>query len=226
VLSPDVGERRVSAPSVVRRGAQILMFFEKEAGGIGLAQSSDGKSFTRVPAPVHATGISPGAAVLDDGTLLIYYETGGAIGLVTSTDAQTFEDHGPVVTAAQVTDPLLWRFIDRIGQPAAHARMDAGREIVQLWLTGHGVETSSSIQSGMPTPPVPNDSIGYAVSTDRGLTFTIYPFNPVFDRVENFIDHDQERTPAVAPAGDGYLMIYGAADSKNISSNLGAAVNP
>jgi hypothetical protein len=226
VLTPDVGERRVSAPSVVRRGGQILMFFEKEAGGIGLALSDDGKAFTRMPAQVHATGLSPGAAVLDDGTLLIYYDAGGAIGLVTSADAQTFDDHGPVLTAAQVTDPLLWRFIDRIGQPAAHARNDAGREIVQLWFTGHGVEVSSSTQSGMPAPPVPNDSIGYAVSTDRGLSFTIYPFNPVFDRVENFVDHDQEFTPAVAPAGDGYLMIYGAADSKNISSNLGSAQNP
>ena len=226
VLTASTGERRVSAPSVVRRGGQIYLFFETDTGGIHLALSNDGKNFNRMPTVVHPTGSSPGAAALDDGTLLVYYQSAGGIGLVASTDGAAFDDRGDVLTPAMVTDPLLWRFISHIGQPAARASIVNGREIVQIWFTGHGVETSSSTQSGMATPPVPNDSIGYAVSTDRGMTFTMYPFNPVFDRVENFVDHDQEFSPAVAPLGDGFLMIYGAADAKGISSNLGSAQNP
>jgi hypothetical protein len=227
VLAPAAGEQRVGAPAVVRRNGSILLLFEQGGGGIGLAQSGDGKAFARQPGLVHGSGSSPGAAVLGDGTLLVYYEDGsGAIGLVTSADAQTFDDHGVVLTAQDVGDPLLWRFVDRIGQPAARRSVRAGREEVQLWFTGHGVETSSSIQSGQPTPPVANDSIGYAVSTDRGQSFAPYPFNPVFDRIENFVDHDQERTPAVAADGDGFLLLYGGADAMGFSTNLGGAVNP
>jgi hypothetical protein len=238
VLEPAAGERRVGAPSVIRVGDRLVLFFE-QADGIGRAESSDGRSFLRDPSATLSADQpweqghigSPGAAVLASGEVLLYYEGGdqAGIGLAVSADGIHFEKPGaqPVLTPAMVDDPVLWRQIDRLGQPFARAARDAaGREVVGLWFSARGLETSSEIQSGMPVPPVPNQSIGYAASLDGGRTFTPYPFNPVFDRVQQFVTHQQERTPAVAPLDDRFLLLYGAADALDHPTGIGVARSP
>ncbi|HJZ88369.1 MAG TPA: hypothetical protein VKN99_24510 [Polyangia bacterium] len=239
VLAPTAAERRLGAPAVARRGTTLLLFFE-EPDGIGRALSSDnGRTFQRDPAPVvradqaWEAGLvgSPGAAVLGDQTVLLFYEGGGGagIGLATSQDGASFikPSARPVVDAIAISDPTLWRQIDRVGQPAARRALDpVGREGVSLWFAAHGVESAATLESGMLVPPVANNSIGYAASLDRGRTFAPFPFNPVFDRIENFRQHDQESTPTVAPVGDRFLMLYGGADPQGHATGLGIAVNP
>jgi hypothetical protein len=73
----------VGAPSAVRLGSEVLLFYAA-AGGIGLARG-DGASFSdRSPEPVLAPDASgweksavpsdPGVVVLDDGSLAMFYE--------------------------------------------------------------------------------------------------------------------------------------------------------
>lgn len=79
----------MAAPAVLRAGGEILLYYAG-AGGIGLAKSADGMTFTKVQGPVltpdpsgwehGAVPASPGVVELDDGTFRMFYEVAVAIG--------------------------------------------------------------------------------------------------------------------------------------------------
>jgi hypothetical protein len=73
----------LASPAVIRRDGQFYLYYAA-AGGIGLARSSDGMTFTKEPNPVlapEASGweqgaapASPGVVELADGSLRMFYE--------------------------------------------------------------------------------------------------------------------------------------------------------
>ncbi len=101
VLSPSLAWEgtSVSGPSAMREGSEIWMYYAGD-GGIGLAKSSDGLTFTRTGAPVLAPDASaawekttpraPSVAVFPDGSWHMMYAAGTSIGEATSSDGMTW----------------------------------------------------------------------------------------------------------------------------------------
>ena len=89
----------LAGPSALLVGGQLWLYYAA-AGGIGLAQSSDGLTFTRQSAPVlvpdataaweTSTPHAPSVAVFPDGSWHMMYGAGGSIGEATSTDGLTW----------------------------------------------------------------------------------------------------------------------------------------
>lgn len=123
----------VGAPSAVRTTDGWLLYFES-GGGIGLATSSDGVTFTVAPGPI-VDGESPSVVVLADGTFDMFFERGGAIREATSTDGRAWmgveEDLGMAGTSA----------------PSALLReSQEGRPILDVYFT---VKTETGAQIGL-----------------------------------------------------------------------------
>lgn len=98
----------IGAPSVLRVGTEVFLYYTAE-GGIGLARSSDGQIFTRVPGPVLGPDpngwekgeipANPGVVRLDDGSLRMFYDVAGdgdsrSIGEARSVDGISWERIG------------------------------------------------------------------------------------------------------------------------------------
>jgi hypothetical protein len=259
VLEPGLerlgGETRVGAPSVVTLpSGGFVMFFDAGPTGdhIGRATSPDGVRFTRDEAPalsatspweagkVHA----PGATITSRG-LYLFYEGGDGIGVGvarSTDDGKSFTRAGDGLVLAsdreaggahRVSDAVVWRAVTELRSPFALAQRDAvGDEVLGVWFSAFGVESSSFDELGNRKPPVANHSIGYAawnVSTATGdePRMEAYPFNPVFDRVLSFLQHLQELSPAIVRLENGsYALVYGAIGAMGSYDNLGVAVNP
>jgi hypothetical protein len=144
-----------------------------------------------------------------------------------SSDGRLFSPLGVVLNPVGAADPLLWRDLDALGGPFAELVHDVdGRPLLRLWIDGHGSESAPSIQFGKPVPIPPNHSIGLFTSSD-GRNFVAWPFNPVFDRVVDFLSHPSELEPAVVTLGDERLLYYRAADfDGGRPRNLGVARAP
>jgi hypothetical protein len=110
---------RISSPSVIRYKGEVWLYYATPAG-IALATSSDGLTFKKRDNPIFVadSAISwetdaphaPSVAVFPDGSLHLFYASGGAIGEATSADGVAFTRVDPDLTSA-ATDPVL--------QPAA-----------------------------------------------------------------------------------------------------------
>lgn len=243
VLAAAPGEPPLGAPSVVETGAELVMFFAIGGAQIGRATSPDGVRWTRDAQPVlgaeqpwEAGAVhAPGAALTSRG-LFLFYEggEGAGIGLARSDDqGRTFRrvSPEPVLTPARIVDPVLWRFVTKVRSPFARVDRDVlGDEVLGLWFSAEGAESSSTEELGVVKPPVANFSIGYAawnVSLGEGPALEAYPYNPVFDRVLTFLQHLHEGAPAVTRLASGsYVMLYGAFGQKGGYENLGVAINP
>lgn len=107
----------LAGPSIVRRGAEWLLYYGA-SGGIGLARSSDGIVFRKERGPVLFAGDgwettpprAPGAYLLPDGRVRLLYASGVAIGEASSDDGVTFRRAGapilgPTEDAVRVSDP-------------------------------------------------------------------------------------------------------------------------
>lgn len=103
----------VGAPAVLRAKGEVLLYYAA-AGGIGVARSADGASFTREPVPALAPDAasweggavpsSPSVVLLPDGTFRLFYsilsaDDGGRIGEASSPDGVHFSrvGRGPVL---------------------------------------------------------------------------------------------------------------------------------
>ncbi len=214
------------APSLVRMGAGYRVYFETPEG-ISSADSSDGRSFGDASLVIPGDYHAPGAAVLPSGGVYVYVAEGDRGGLA------LWDGGGaprPVLTPADVTDPVMWRNVDRVGSPfALVATSPLGQPAVHVWFDAFGQESADSIQFGTPTPIPPNDSVGFAstlmAQPDRLIR---YAENPVFDRVQALLDHRAERAPAVLQIGDeAYLLYYvGASADGTQAEGIGVAKNP
>ncbi len=244
ILEPAADETRIGAPAAVRTDAGWLLFFDAGPMGtrIDRATSSDGVHFTRDVAPalepaspweggkVHAPGVTRTAR----GVYLAYEGGDGAgLGLAFAADGRSFTRVGDGLQLSRddVGDPLLWRNVNAVGSPSLAAHVDdAGDELLDLWFSAHGLESSSVEELGTPRAAVPNWSIGYAatrVPKTGDPRFEVFPWNPVFDRVLSFLQHEDELSPTVARLpGGNFAMLYGAIGSKGSYDNLGLALHP
>jgi hypothetical protein len=118
VLSPDQPWEggALSGPFVLRRGAELLLYYAGK-GGIGVARSTDGHTFTKERGPVlardttkspwEATELAaPGAYLLPDGRTRLLYSSGSAIGEAESDDGVSFRRFDPY-PATPVMEPVL-----------------------------------------------------------------------------------------------------------------------
>jgi hypothetical protein len=200
------------------------------------ATSPDGIAFVPDMQPAIANAGAPSLVRLADGSYAAYVSipdnaTGGrGISRSISFDAATFDPPQQILQPASVTDPVLWRDVDRLASPFAESLTDAsGKPFVRLWFAAHGTESATSMQFGKTLPTPPDFSIGEAATPDQNAAtaFVPYPFNPVFDRVLEFLTHPSELEPAVVSFGDQRLLYYrrAAADGTK-SENLAVARSP
>jgi len=108
----------IGAPAVVRVGDEVFLYYMAQ-GGIGLARSSDGVTFTKAAGPVLGPApigwdagrvpSSPGVVRLDDGSLRMFYQVAGdgaeqRIGEARSDDGLTWERVGNAAVLAPRAD--------------------------------------------------------------------------------------------------------------------------
>lgn len=216
------------APSVIlqKDGSYLMAYMDPRASELWLAQSANGQPWQRLGnAPIAAPARSPSLLPVVDG-LAVYYDLGGQLLRAHSTDARVFDPGTPVLSPGDVTDAVLWRNVDQLGQPFVESQTDPdGKPFVRLWFAGDGVETGDAQKLGQVQPTPPDFSIGEASSYD-GKSFTPYPFEPVFDRAVNFLEHPSELEPAVIAFGGQRLLYYRRAGSALKSEGLAVAHSP
>lgn len=220
------------APSVVRTPTGFAMYYEQGDGTqLRVATSSDGIEWS-APTTVLSGGAgpnavrAPSAVVLPDGTVAVYYQAGDgdSVALATGSVGSSLSVTGPVMTPADVVDPptmdpssQFWVEIASVRSPfAAITTSAAGEPSLRMWFSAFGRESGDSVQFGEIIPIDPNYSLGYAASsTDAPDALTVWPFNPILDDVNAFLDHRSEMSPALVQvaspdgiAGDGYLLYY------------------
>ncbi len=152
----------LSGPSAVLRGGETWLYYAG-TGGIGLARSRDGFTFTREPAPVLAAAVPPSAwettaprapsvIVLPGGELRMFYAAGTSIGEARSADGVRFERVGAApVLAPRPSDVPLQKgekpAFDRgaVADPFASVRITpAGRLHVRVLYTGYAAAAGAS----------------------------------------------------------------------------------
>ncbi|HTM20352.1 MAG TPA: hypothetical protein VL172_07595, partial [Kofleriaceae bacterium] len=206
-----------------------LYYQQGDGAAIRYAASTDGQSFA-APATVITGGAgaaavrAPSAVLREDGSVLLYYEVGSGAGVALASGLLGAPLGGSVVLQpADIEDPpgpgtapQFWVDIGALRSPhAALTRGPAGHSL-RLWFSAFGRESGDSYQFGEVIPIDPNDSIGYAAaSEDAPGVLEPWPFNPIFDRVEAFVDHRSELAPGVVQRTDrsgvplaSYLLYY------------------
>jgi len=134
----------VGAPSVLRVGAEVLLYYAA-GGGIGLARSPEGETFTAEPEPVLApvaggweAGVapaSPGVVRLADGSFRMFYEAGAAIGEAASSDGVAWTRIGTAPALAPSAPGAADAYDDAaVGSPfPLLAASEEGRPILRLY---------------------------------------------------------------------------------------------
>jgi hypothetical protein len=221
------------APSVVHTDAGWFLYYEYDAGAeLRVARAADGIHFgAPTTALVGGTGgaalHAPSAVVLPDGTVAVYYQIGdgAAIGLATGPVGGKLTSRGPVLMPNSVVVPVstagapFWTDVAAITSPHAAITDGADGPSLRLWFSAFGHESADSFQFGKIVPIPPNYSIGYAqASVTAPSSFTAWHYGPVFDRVDAFLDHRDDLTPAVVQLRSGgapdraFLLYYVDAD--------------
>lgn len=214
VLEDPAGAR---APSPVVDGGRLYLYFEQGDGvALRVATSADGIGFA-MPITVltgGATAVRHPSAVHVGGKVVLYYQRGDgtAIALATGEPERALADQGVVLAPDQIVvgtgtpgEPF-WVQITRVQSP--HAVL-AGNAI-RLFFSALGRESADASKYGMNEPIPANHSIGFAAAPATAPEMlTVWPYGPVFDRVEAFLEHREELGPAVIDAGaDHFLMYY------------------
>ncbi|MBN2724193.1 MAG: hypothetical protein JXR95_09000 [Deltaproteobacteria bacterium] len=239
---------QVGSPSVVFTQGRYIMYFEIGDGeGIGRAESTDGRNWTRDALPV----ISPAdgefevrnpSAVVEplSGLIRVYFDTGDgaeikaqqsvdALGSLFEDPANDFSVRKSVLRPSYLDDGILWRGLSRVRSAFVMVdEDDNGDPLFLMWVAAKGYESSEASSFGTVDQVRANYSVGFLASRD-GYQFTPYPFNPVFDTIEpnSFVNHLSEISPSVIKTGSGYFLYYGGSDADLTEySNISWARNP
>ncbi len=236
----DAGAAR--APSIVRTATEWLLYYESGDGAaIKVARSADGFEFA--PGTVVLTGgtgpsaiHAPSAVLLPDGSVAVYFEIGdgAAIGLATGAPGGMLTTRGPVLEPREVSVPVtaptapFWTDVVAVRSPHAAVTEGPGGPSLRLWFSAFGRESADSEQFGMTVPLPPNFSIGYArASVDDPGSLVTWPYGPVVDRVDAFLEHKEEMSPGVVQLVDGdgarpgYLLYYVEASADDTAMGPG-----
>ena len=141
----------LGAPAAIRGGGEVFLYYTA-AGGVGLARSTDGKTFTRESGPVlapvsgtwegGAVPANPGVVQLDDGSFRMFYDVtdaGGVrrIGEASSTDGLSWMRVGDAPTLeprvdTNPDDPLYDG--DSVGAPyPVLGKSSEGRSVLRVY---------------------------------------------------------------------------------------------
>jgi hypothetical protein len=164
VLQADSPAEHVRAPSAVRVGGQVLLYWA-DGAGVRVATSADGLAFAKktgyalAAAPAGAWETSPpdapSVAVYPDGRIRMVYAAGGELGEAESADGLTFTRLGdaPIFGPSVAPDPATLApgqkppFDDaRVGDPCVAPRVTpAGRLHIRVLYTGTDTAGVTSI---------------------------------------------------------------------------------
>ena len=235
---------RVGAPSLLEVEGGTLLAYANGGGELRLAQRRRGGAWVVDPRPLLAPSLpwegmaldSPALARGPGGSLLVFYSTVDkrALGLARCDltaelwAAACAKREQPLVEPARLATAETWAEVDRLAGPFVEERRTVeGQPSLLLYLAARGREPVGSLQFDRPIDPVPNYSIAALASTD-GAGFGPWPYNPIFDRVENFLTHPGEVEPAVVHLTDGRsLLLYrGLSVDEQRSGPIAAAVSP
>lgn len=123
----------LSGPWALHVGPETWLYYAAK-GGVGLATSTDGKTFTKKPGPVLAGAKSPSVFVLPDGRYRMMYSDGANIAEAESTDGLSWRALGPVLAPA--TDPTAFD-ASAVGDPCVVPQWTPGnRYQVRVLYTG------------------------------------------------------------------------------------------
>ena len=195
--------------------AGVTYVYHEHAGELRVATSRDGVTFDPPITLLAGPDLHAPSAVHVDGTVALYFARGGSIGLATGPRDTGLTDLGTILspTDAQVGDgtpgTAFWIPVTELASPhAIVAGPDEARSI-DLWFSGFGRESPEAIKFGSPTEIPPNFSVGFAAAapTDPG-SFAIWPYGPVADRVEVFLEHHDELGPAAVALGPNRFRLY------------------
>src|SRR5262249_54446468 len=101
----------------------------------------------------------------------------------------------------------FWTPVTLLTSPAA---LVAGPDrTIHLYFAGLGRESAPGTKFGDPAPIPPNFSIGFAAApvADPGA-LAAWPYGPVFDEVETFLEHHDELGPGVVEIATGRFRMY------------------
>jgi hypothetical protein len=85
----------------------------------------------------------------------------------------------------------------------------AGAQTIHLWFSAFGTESAPAMQFGVITPIGPNYSVGFAAADPSApAALVVWPYGPVVDHVEAFLDHHDDLQPGVVGLADGTWFLY------------------
>ncbi len=142
--------------------------------------------------------------------------TSGALGA-------TLAQGEPIFTPDDVTyaatsppgPPAFWLDVESVRSPQVLLTPSAASgSSLRVWFSAFGRESADTFQFGEYVPVPANYSIGYAtLDPSDPSRFTMWPYNPVVDQVQAFLEHRSELSPAVVQISDksgtpsdGYLL--------------------
>jgi hypothetical protein len=199
----------LSHPSALAVGSSVWLYYASN-GSVGLAQSADGLTFTKVANPVLAADArgpvtSASVAQLPDGTFDMMYAQAGSIYEATSSDGLTWQRAPDAILApaGDAFDSMA------VADPCVFPRMTAaGRLQVRVLYTGYA-----------PNEGGVTSAIGFAARYGSVGALTRAPA-PVYSVSKN------ERAPAVF-AQDSSSLLYVEQDSQDGTHRaIAGAVSP
>ncbi len=224
----------LTGPSVLRVGSEYYLYYAA-AGGIGLARSTDGLSFTKTPSPVLSPDPAaswetthphaPSVALLPDGTFDMMYAAGVSIGEATSLDGITFTrtDADPATPALDpvfsplgatgpVPDGSVGPFdTGQVSDPCVLPVVSpAGRLVLRVLYTGYG---------GPPGDATRSSAIGFAARFGTTGRLVRQPL-PVFSISL------QEAAPTYFAWGGGEMLYVAATNSISGLPSIAAGLAP
>ena len=222
-----------AAPAPLLEDADLVLYFVRADRSallrVAAADAEPGPSEIVLQPQASWEGgvIDAPSAVRMGSRTVIAYEADGGIGFAAEQGGAWVGSAQPVVTAATLEDPVLWREVSHPGSPMLlfdHTAL--GEPRLRLWVDARGAEGASTIVGEDVLRPPLNDSIASLVSLDGGSTFTPSPFNPTFARVAELGRYKAESDPWVLETAGGYRLWFVGADVEaGTPEGLGLAVS-
>lgn len=210
VMEPEVPIVIGRAPAIV---GSSLYYEHGDGEELRVVTSDDGVTFGAPVTVLAGPGVHAPTAIHAGGIAHVYFTRDGAIARASGPLGAALDDHGIVLTPAdvQVGDgtpgTAFWIDITQLASPHA-VFADRERE-VHLFFAGFGRESAAGERFGAPAEIPPSFSVGFAAASlaDPGA-FVVWPYGPVADRVEAFLEHRDELGPAVVERAPGSFRLY------------------